>query len=336
MKAFKEKNKYPPESAGGKMIANVPFTLLEETVLDVKKRLFEKAKEFETLNYIYVVNKDRRLLGVFSFREIFQAPEETKIKNLMIKKEVIKVYPYTDQEKVAILALKHNLKAIPVVDKESRFLGVVPSNKILGILYSEHMEDIFRYAGIYDGDFLPSKMIRAPAGTLAKVRLPWLILGLFGGILAAKITGLFEAPLKSHFILAAFIPVIVYMADAVGTQTEALVIRGLAIDSKLAIKNYLFQEIKVGFLIALSLGALLTLISSLWLGLLHIGFILGVSIFLTIMAAIIIALFIPLVLNKLKKDPALGSGPFATIVTDLCSLIIYFSVSTFLFKVFGI
>jgi len=324
---------YPPDSAGQRMIENVPLAFPEERILDVRKRIFGKAKEFGTLNYIYVVDKENKLVGVFSLKEILQKPEETKVGDLMIK-EIIKAHPHTDQERVAILALTHNLKSIPVVDKENKFLGVVPSDTILDILHSEHVEDILRFAGIHKRDtFL--EIIKAPVKDLVRVRLPWLILGLFGGIFAAQIANFFETPLKSHFILAAFIPLIVYMADAVGTQTETLFIRGLAIDPRLIIKNYFFREIKIGFLIAISIGALLTLISSLWLGLPYIGLILGLSIFLTIISAMTIAIVIPWLLNRLKKDPALGSGPFATIITDVTSLIIYFSVATLLLKFFS-
>ncbi len=326
---------YPSESAGGKMTENVPLAHSEEQILDVKNLLFEKMKELETINYIYVVDKNKKLVGAFSIKEIFRKPEDSKVKDIM-QTQLITVKPHADQEEVAILALKNNLKSIPVVDKENHFLGVVPSDIILDILHSEYIEDILRHAGIRKGDFTPAKIIRAPAGMLVKARLPWLILGLFGGILAAQITDFFETPLKSHFILAAFIPLIVYMADAVGTQTETLFIRGLAIDPNLMIKNYLLREVKIGFFIALSIGTLLTLISSLWSGLHYIGLILGVSIFLTILSAIIIGITIPWLLQKFKKDPAFGSGPFATIITDVTSLIIYFSVASLMLKFFNI
>lgn len=315
------------------MISNIPTALPQEKILDIRKKLFEKAQEFETLNYIYIVDPEGKLIGILSLKEVFRKPEESKIEDLMVR-NVVKVRPRTDQERVAILALKHNLKSIPVVDKEDRFLGIVTSDVILDILQAEQIEDILHFAGISKFDTSPKKILQAPVGILAKIRLPWLILGLLGGLFAAQIVNFFESSLKTHFVLAAFIPLIVYMADAVGTQTETLFIRGLAIDPRLAIKNYFFREIKIGFLIALSIGLLLTIFSSLWIGLPYIGFILGVSIFLTILSAMVIAVFIPWLLNKFKKDPALGSGPFATIITDVTSLIIYFSVASLSLKFF--
>ena len=236
---------YPPDSAGQRMIENVPLAFPEERILDVRKRIFGKAKEFGTLNYIYVVDKENKLVGVFSLKEILQKPEETKVGDLMIK-EIIKAHPHTDQERVAILALTHNLKSIPVVDKENKFLGVVPSDTILDILHSEHVEDILRFAGIHKRDtFL--EIIKAPVKDLVRVRLPWLILGLFGGIFAAQIANFFEAPLSTHFTLIAFIHLILYMSAAVGAQTQTLTVRNLALNFEFSFKNTFQKKSRLVF-----------------------------------------------------------------------------------------
>jgi magnesium transporter len=249
-------------------------------------------------------------------------------------KTLIKAHPYTDQERVAILALKHNLKAIPVVDKENKFLGVVTSDTILDILHSEHVEDILRSAGVHDGVYFPSRLMKVPISILAKARIPWLIVGLLGGIFAAQIANFFETPLKTHFALVGFIPLIVYIADAVGTQTQTLVARSLAIDFEFSFKRYLLKEIKVSLLIALALGVLLSVISILWYRLPYLGLILGISLFLAVIASIFIGSLIPYLLQKFKQDPAIGSGPFATIITDIASLVIYFSIASLLLKLF--
>jgi len=323
--------KFPIESAGRKMIKAVPLCYQEERILDVKKMLFEKIKEIETVNYIYVIDKEKKLLGVFSIKEIFRKPEGTKVKEIMDRR-IIKVRPRTDQEKVAILALKNNLKSIPVVDKEDKFLGVVPSDIILDILHSENVEDFLKAAGIHSPF---KKLLNGSPLFLVKVRIPWLILGLLGGIFAAQIIGFFETPLMSYFILAAFIPLILYTASAVGAQTETLFIRSLVLDSRLEVKKYLLREIKASFLMALILGGLLFLISIFWFSSsYYIGIILGISLFLTILMAILIGIFIPWSLQKFKKDPAVGTGPFATIIRDILSLVIYFSVAYFLLKFF--
>jgi len=326
-------NKYPPESAGRRMIDNIPTAIPEERVLDIRKRLFEKAKDFETLNYIYIIDREGKLVGVLSLKDVFQKSEESKIEDLMAK-DVIKARPHTDQERVAILALRHNLKSVPVVDKENIFLGVVPSDTILGILHSENVEDILRFAGISKRDTFLNETLQAPVFVLTKIRLPWLIFGLFGGLFAAQIVTFFEGSLKLHFVLAAFIPLIVYMADAVGVQAQTLFIRSLALDSRLDTRKYLLKEIKISLVIALILGFLLALISFLWLGLLSIGIILGVSLFLTVICACLIAVLVPWLLQSLKKDPAIGSGPFATIVRDVLTLAIYFSIASLMLRIF--
>lgn len=322
---------YPPKSAGRRMIENVPLAFSEERVLDVKNKLLEKIKDYETINYIYVVDKQKKLIGVFSIKELFGQSEKIKVGEMM-KTEIVKVRPRTDQERVAILALKHNLKAIPVVDKEDNFLGVVTSDVILDILHSEDIEDFLRTAGIHSP---VAETLKGNSLILTKIRIPWLIFGLLGGIFAAQIVGFFETPLKSHFILAAFIPLIVYIADAVGSQTGTLFIRSLVLNNQLGIKKYLLREIKTSILMGLILGSFLLLLSIFWFDTPYfIGIILGVSLFFTILIAILIGIIIPFLLQKLKKDPALGSGPLATIITDITSLVIYFSTATLLLKIF--
>jgi magnesium transporter len=322
---------YPPESAGRRMIENIPLCHPQERILDIRKRIFQKANEFESLNYIYVVNGEKRLLGVFSIKDIFRKDENIRVEEIMERK-IIKVYPHTDQERVALLALRYNLKTVPVVDKQDHFLGVVTSDVILDILHSEDIEDILRSAGISKYNTLASKIFQASPTVLTKLRLPWLLLGLFGGFLAAQIVNFFESSLKSHFILASFIPLIVYMADAVGTQTEILFIRNLVYP--LNMRNYFLKEIRVSLSIALILGVLLALVSYLLFKLPYIGIILGVSLFFTIVTAFFLGLLVPYLFNKFKKDPAIASGPVGTIIRDISSLIIYFSTSSILLRSF--
>ncbi len=326
------KPKYPLKSAGRSMIANVPKVLPEEKILDVREKLFNQAKDFETLNYIYVTDKEDILVGVFSLKDIFRQAEDTVVEDIMVKK-IIKARPEIEQEKIAFLALEHNLKAIPIVDGKNLFLGVVPSDIILKILHSENIEDVLKFAGIakYNEGFA-GKIFQASPKVLTKLRLPWLVLGLFGGLFAAQVVHFFESTLRDQFILTAFIPLIVYMADAVGTQTETLFVRSLVY--QLDFRKYFLKEIKVSLIIAFVLGILLGLISYLMFSLLNIGIILGASLFFTIVSSFILGIIVPYLFNKLKKDPAIASGPIGTIIRDVLSLIIYFSIATFLLNFF--
>jgi len=326
---MKSKN-YPIKTAIRKMVKVVPTVPPNWKMVDVRKMLFNQIRKLDTINYIYVVGKDKKLVGVFSIKEVFRREDGAKV-DLLMDKNVVSVRPYTDQERIAVLALKNNLKAVPVVDKKGKFLGVVPSDTILNILHSEDVEDFLRMAGIRSSF---QKILKGSPFYLAKVRIPWLVLGLFGGILAAKITTFFETPLKDYFVLTSFIPLMLYLSSATGTQTETLFIRNLVIDDKPNFLKYLLREVLAGFLMALALGCLLFLVAIFGLGVsLSVGIILAISLFLTMIMAILVGLTIPFFLYKIKKDPAIGTGPFATILRDILSLVIYFSISISLIKI---
>ena len=323
---------FPPQTAGRLMTSQVPLVLKQQTIKEVQTLFFEKMKEFETINYIYVINEKKKLIGVFSIKEIFRMSKDLKVSDIM-RTALIKCRALTDQERVAVLALKHNLKAIPVVDKNDQFLGVVSSDTILNILHQEHIEDILLAGGISKLDDSIKTLAIAKVGTLVKVRLPWLLLGLLGGVFAAQIIGFFENVLKTQILLALFIPVIVYISDAVATQTETLIIRGIALDPKLVLKKYFLREIKIGSFLALILAVILAIVAFFWWQEPSLGVILGLSMFFGIFLSVIVAMSIPLILQKFKKDPALGSGPLATIITDIVSITVYFSIANLLLKV---
>ncbi|MCX8190269.1 MAG: magnesium transporter [Candidatus Diapherotrites archaeon] len=315
--------KYPPRAAANRITDRVPTAGPEETIRQIKEKLYEKANIFETISYIYVLDSNGCLLGLFSTKELFKTGDSVKAEEIM-NTNIIKARPYTDQEEVALLALKYNLKSIPIVDKNNKFMGVVRSRAIMNILQGEHVEDFLKSAGIRG---FAAKNLSASASQMIKARVMWLIVGLFGGVLAAHLTGLFEEPLKQYFILAAFVPLMVYMADAIGTQTQTLFVRDLVM-RQLVLKKYLLREIKVGFGIAALLGLLLYIITIFWSKNYFIALILGLSMFLTGFVAIFVPIAIILILNKLGLDPAIGSGPFATIIQDVLTLAIYFAIAS--------
>lgn len=316
------------------MVQTVPTARPENTVAEAERLLLQRTKEFETINYIYVTDEENRLVGVMSVKEVFRAPKNSRVKDLMGTK-LVTVHHRTHQERIANLALKHNLKAIPVVDKDGRFLGVVPSDVILQILHEEHGEDVMRSAGIMISENQARDIISAPAFSYFKKRIPWLGVGLAGGVTAAFMVGTFEEAIRELLTLAAFIPAIVYMADAVGSQTQTIFIRSLAIDHAIGIKKYVMREIIVGLAIASSLGLAIYAISFLWWEPALLGAILGISFFTTIVVAITVALFLPWVFLRIKIDPAIASGPFATVIRDILSLMIYFGVASAMIKTFG-
>jgi len=325
---------FPLESAGRRMIAKVPRVDSRASVADIRKMLIEKIRELETINYIYVVDGSKKLKGVVSVKDVFLWPESTAVSEIMTK-DLISVRPHTDQEKAAILAVRHSLKAVPVVDKENHLLGVISSDVISNILYSENLEDVLSFAGVGKLKDPSVSIINAPALIHFQKRLPWLVLGLAGATVSVFVVSFFENILKEQLALAAFIPAVVYMADAVGTQVQTLFIRSIAISTKIDLKKYIWREVKVNFLLAFLLGITISLIPLFrgQSGLL--GAILGVSIFVAMFTAMIVAMFISWVLDRMKCDPAIASGPLTTIIQDILSLLIYFSVAQVMLNLFS-
>ncbi len=158
-------------------------------------------------------------------------------------------------------------------------------------------------------------------------RLPWLAIGLIGGMLATVLASRFEDLLSANIKLSFFIPVIVYMADAVGTQTESVFVRNLGRSKKVKFLSYLFKELLLGIFIGLLFGIGIGGFSYVWFGDLSISLTVGLAMFATITVAPVVALIISEVLFKEHTDPALGSGPFGTVIQDLLSLFIYFTIA---------
>ncbi|KKT80135.1 MAG: Mg2+ transporter [Parcubacteria group bacterium GW2011_GWF2_44_8] len=310
---------YPKDSAGRLMTAAVPVVSKETTVGEIESLLRSSALTFETVNYIYVINGHNELIGVVSVQELFRMKSYENL-SAYTDRTLVTVRPYTDQEHVAHLALKHNLKAIPVISKDHRFLGVVPSDKILEVLNQEHTEDVLRYV---------SEILLTNSPLIhVRMRLPWLVLGLLGGVAAAYVVGMFEEILATELMLAAFIPAIVYMADAVGSQTQMLFVRALSVDHSLKMGAYLLRESIVNALLGLSLAVLIFIASLFFAGSMMISTILAVSIFLTVVCTVLVAILLPWFFHVRGHDPAIASGPLATVVRDILSLVIYLSVAT--------
>jgi len=327
------KPSYPPQSAARHMTANVPIVLPQATIADIERLLLEKVKEFDTINYIYVVDTEKKLLGVISIREYFSYPKTERAVSIMEKK-IKTVRRHTDQERVAIIALKNSLKAVPVVAKDKRFLGVVPSDAILNVLNQESVEDILRSAGIATAQNNPFSFMKEGVRAHVLRRLPWLIVGLFGGMLAVLIIQSFQEVLKTELLLAAFIPVLIYLTDAVGTQTQTVFIRSLLVDSMLSVKSYIVRELQIGFSLALFLGIFIFLISALVFNAPLVGVVVALSLIAAVLLASIVAILLPYTFTKLGFDPAIASGPFATVIRDVTSLLIYFGIAHAIFAFF--
>jgi magnesium transporter len=267
------------------------------------------------------------LFGTVGMTALLQAPSEQPVIELM--ERALAVHPDTDQERIASHALRHGLTAVPVTDRDGRLLGVVPPLVLLEVLRREHVEDIHRLAGIRRENAQARAAIEAPPARRARDRLPWLLVGLAGSMLATFVVAFFERQLESRVAIAFFIPGIVYLADAVGTQTEAIAVRGLSL-SHIPIRQLVMGELRTGMLIGLVLAALT--IPGIWLvlGDVSLALSVGLSLLVAGTVATTIGLLFPWLLSQFGRDPAFGSGPIATIVQDVLSLVIYFLVVSLL------
>lgn len=309
------------------MTKKVPVILEDSNIQEVEALLLKKSKRFETINYIYTVDKKGILKGAVSIKEVFRAPKSTVLKSL-VRQPLVTVPPHTHQKRVCQLALSHNLKAVPVVDKAGKFLGTVSSDTILYILDREAGENLFRFGGVHREAV--ENVESLPLLTSLGHRLPWLLIGLLGGILAAGIVGFFEETLSENIILAAFIPLIVYMADAVGTQMEAFIIRDFALDAEIKFSHYFFRHFIVVGLLAVISSVLLSILSFILYGEFFVSLVLAASLFIAIMTSMVTGLVIPYTFGKFGFDPADASGPIATIIQDLLSILVYFSIAKWL------
>lgn len=314
------------ETAGREMISAVPVVSEKKTLEEVRNDFYKNIKDFETINYFYAVDEDFKLKGVISIKKILNGEIKGKVSDFM-EKNVVQVSPSTDREKVALLALKHNFKSIPVTDKNNEFLGVVPSDSILNILYKESAEDILLAGGLLAD---ASVIDKASPRKLVIIRLPWLLTGLFGGIIAARIINAFESTLQAFIALAFFIPVVTYLSGAVSTQSATIFIRKISFNGKFSIFPYFLKELKVGAILGLLLGAVLSFFSFLFWENIRISLVLFLSAFLGIIFSVFFAIAIPLILFKMKKDPAIGTNPLATIISDVLSIAVYLLIASIL------
>ena len=329
-KTLNEHGHWPVKSAGRKMTDKVPVVGIDLSLAESHSYLSRHAREFETVNYIYVVDRNRKLEGVFSIKDLLDLPGETRVEDICRVHTLIKVHPHASQEEAANLALKHNLKAIPVVDENNVFLGVLPNDTILHILNREFREDIFHLTGIHTSHAEMDNIMEIPLILAVRHRLPWLLLGLIGGVFAAKVIGLFEAMLAKNLILAAFIPLVVYISDAVGTQLEAFTIRDFVLFKKLNLFAYFLKQLAIVFLVSVSLSLIFVLLSYLLGQGGGIAIVLGMTIVAASLSSLFTGVLIPAVFRGFKLDPANASGPIGTIIQDIMSVVIYFTIASWI------
>jgi magnesium transporter len=285
-----------------------------------------EGRRFESATHIAVC-EENRLVGVLRIETLLQADPDTKIGDLMDTDPPC-ISPDTDQEQAAWLAGQRRESALAVVDDGRRFLGFIRPERLLAVLLREHEEDMARLGGFLSGASAARTASQESLKRRFWHRLPWLLLGLAGALFGADIVALFEKQLQGNLILAFFIAGVVYLADAVGTQTETIVVRGLSVG--VGMSEVFRREAMTGLLVGLALS-LVFLPIGLWRwGQPQVLLAIALSIFATCSIASLIAMTLPWMFDRLGKDPAFGSGPLATVLQDLSSVLIYFGIAALL------
>ncbi|MAW21215.1 MAG: magnesium transporter [Flavobacteriales bacterium] len=309
---------YPEDSAGGLMAKELIKVNENWNTVQCLKEMRKQANDVKKVYTIYVVNDDNKLLGLMSLRRLLLTQRSIAIKNI-ITTDIISVKATTDDEDVANIMQKYDLVALPVVDDIGRLIGRITIDDVMDVAKEEAEKDYQLASGISE-DVESSDTI----WELTRARLPWLLIGMIGGLFGAKVIGIFN--LEKHFELAFFIPLIAAMGGNVGVQSAAIVVQGIANDS-LKMENLLhklFKELGVGLLNGI-ICSIIILIATFGLGYgMELSLTVSISLLAVIVFAALFGAFIPLTLEKYKIDPALATGPFITTVNDVLGLFIYF------------
>jgi len=301
---------------------NVPLAGRQDTVGAVLDRMLGHL--YDSAGVVAVLDGDQ-LLGLVPLERILAASPPTLVTDIMDTDPPV-VGPGTDQERAAWLAVQHAEPTLAVVDATGRFVGLVPAPALLGVLLEEHDEDMVRLGGFTRSASAAQTTTVEPVLQRLRHRLPWLLLGLAGALVAAGVVGRFEEQLAQEVLIAYFVPGVVYMADAVGTQTETLVIRGLSLG--IGVRRVATREVITGVLLGIILGALaLPLVGALW-GDWSVAAAVALALLAASSIASLIALALPWLIQRLGKDPAFGSGPLATVIQDVLTVAIYLAVAT--------
>lgn len=262
-----------------------------------------------------------RLVGVVPVERLLAARDDAPLASLMDEPTVV-VAPVAELADAAWQAAIHGARSVAVVDAEGRFLHMVPPQRLIGVLSEEHAEDLARLGGFLSRT--GSARLASEESVRRRLwhRLPWLALGLLGAMASAGIVASFEEQLERVVLLAFFVPAVVYMADAVGTQTETVVIRGMALG--VSLRTIVARELATGVVIGVLLAAAFFAFAFAGWGEARVAAVVSIALFVSATVATVIAMLLPYLLDALGRDPAYGSGPLATVIQDLLSILFYF------------
>jgi magnesium transporter len=316
------------DETAGRIMTPDYFALDEDvTAAEAITALQRRSEDFEMVFYVYVVDSRNHLLGVVSLRQLLLSPPSTPLRKIMIG-DVIKVTTDTDQEDVARIVASYNLLAVPVVDEDHKLVGIITVDDAIDVMREEATEDIYALAGV-DAD---DRALGSPVSSVSR-RLPWLLVWLLTTLIAVAIVRYYLATIQDWIALAALIPVVAAMGGNAATQTLTVVVRALGLgevgwetSGRVALKEAL-----VGLINGILIGFVVAAIISVWFSL-RLGLVLGLTMVVSLFVASMLGTLIPVVLKRLRFDPALSSSVVVITVTDVLTLMFYLGLATLLLR----
>ena len=319
--------KYDEDTAGGLMGTEMVIVNENWSMPECLREMRLQAEEMDEIYYVYVVDDDERLRGVFPLKKMVTSPSVSKVKHVM-KKDPISVKVDTPIEEVVQIIEKYNLVAVPVVDSIGRLVGRITVDDVMDEVREQAERDYQLASGL-------SKDVESDDSVLRQTtaRLPWLLIGMFGGIANSMILGNFDTTFAAHPEMALYIPLIGGTGGNVGTQSSALVVQGLAnnsLDSDNTWKQILKESV-VALINATIISMLVYVYNFIRFGpAATVCYSVSISLFAVVMFASIFGTLVPMTLEKLKVDPAIATGPFISITNDIIGMMIYMGITVML------
>lgn len=318
---------YEDGTAGALMGKELVKVYEEMSITDSVRQLRRQAGEIEHIYSIYVVDELERLLGILSLKKLLVASPKSKIKDI-VTPEIRSVKTTTPEHEVATVMERYDLVALPVVDELGRLVGRITIDDVVDVIKEEADKDYQMASGI-------SENVESTDNVwlLTRARLPWLLLGLLGGIFGARVIGAYEADIKLYPEMAFFIPLVAAMGGNVGVQSSAIVVQGLANKTMGmgGILPKLMKEFSVALINASVCAALVLTYNLIFSNSLNLSYTVSLALLTVIIFAALFGTFIPLALQRYKIDPALATGPFITTVNDILGLFIYFAIGRLMY-----
>ncbi len=322
-----------PDGTAGRMMTPDVFSLQEDlTVSEAIASIQRASSDVEMVYYLYIVDDRNHLVGVLNLRQLLLVPPTTPLKKIM-SADVISVRTDTDQEEVARIVARYNLLGVPVVDEENKLVGIVTVDDVLDVIREEATEDIYALAGVRSEESVIGSPLRS-----VRLRLPWLLVNLATAILASAVVHSFEGTIEKVVILAALQSIVAGMGGNAATQTLAVIVRGIAL-GEVTLENsrrVLLKEVLVGMTNGVVNGLVAGIIVWIWFGfgvkMILIGGIIAVALMINLVIASIAGTLIPLILKKLKADPAIASTVFVTTCTDVGGFLSFLGLATLLIR----